>query len=43
MNLGETNVTLTHCKQQMSVETFFYFSVIIKCDRSNRKFDASNS
>ena len=47
MNLGETNVTLTHCKQQMSVETFFYFDVIVECDRStwpaNRKFDPSNS
>ena len=34
MNLGETNVTLTHCKQQMSVETFFYLDVIVECDRS---------
>ena len=34
MNLGETNVTLTHRKQQMSKETFFYFDVIVECDRS---------
>ena len=34
MNLGETNFTLTHRKQQMSVETFFYFDVIVECDRS---------
>ena len=34
MNLGETNVTLTHRKQRMSEETFFYFDVIVECDRS---------
>ena len=34
MNLGERNVTLTHRKEQMSVETFFYFDVIVECDRS---------
>ena len=34
MNLGETNVTLNHGKQQMSMETFFYFDVIVECDRS---------
>jgi len=34
MNLGETNVTVTHRKQQMSMETFFYFDVIAECDRS---------
>ena len=34
MNLGETNVTLTHRKQQMSVEPFFCCDVIVECDRS---------
>ena len=33
MNLGETNVTLTHRKQQMSEETFFYFDVSGQHDR----------
>ena len=33
MNLGETNVTLTHRKQQMSVETFFHFDVTGQRDR----------
>ena len=34
VNLGKTNVTLTHRKQRMSEETFFYFDVIVNCDRS---------
>ena len=34
MNLGKTNVTVTYRKQQMSVETFFYFDVIVECDWS---------